>query len=202
MNKIGCTTKSVTEVTKTKSRKEKGDEGEKFVLFALKEMGYVTELHPRTYRPIYLPSKKVIMVSKDNDYHNAFDVKGERSDGMIYVQVKWVNSSAINGGNVSDARKTIDKMYPFYFPYQKIQVWMVWREWTQRQGERRHKEWFFRVWQRDGIAERKERSIHVFVWQWRGVTDIMRNEFESYRERNNFEMSSECNPLEVEDAGN
>lgn len=161
--------------TKEKSNKQKGDEGEKFVESVLQVMEYITEIHPRTFRPVFLPGGKKIMVSQDNDYHKSFDVKAERSDGMIYAQAKWYPSGKINGGHIADARDKIDKNYPYYFPYQRIQIWMVWKEWIKRAGERRHKEWFFRVWERE-LPEYKDDENYFF--KWKEITNEMRVEYE------------------------
>ena len=82
-----------------KTRKKKGDDAEKFVAGILKERGYMVEIHPRTFRIIYIHGKP-IQVSKDNDYYNLFDVKAEASDHMIYAQVKFENEKAnVRKGN-------------------------------------------------------------------------------------------------------
>ena len=190
-------TKNVTTVTKKKkkSAKKKGDEGEMFVSSVLQVIRYITEIHPRTYRPVFLPNGKRIMVSQDNDFHNSFDVKGERVDGMLYAQVKWYKSGIIDGGHIAAARRTINKNYPYFFPYQKIQIWMVWKEWVKRPGERRHKEFFFRVWQRGKPIEYNENGYHFFKWIWKEITDEVKKEYESYHTsvKNTSEVISECN---------
>ncbi len=174
------TSKSVTAVTKTKSNKQKGDEGEKFAYSVMTTIRYITEIHPRTFRPVYLPNGKKIMVSQDNDYHNSFDLKGERYDGMLYSQVKWMSSGETVRSDVKKARDKIDKNYPYYFPYQKIQVWMVWRDWVKNGNERRHKEWFFRVWERGKPIEHNENGYHFFEWPWKEITDEVKKEYESF----------------------
>ena len=176
--------KPVTTVTKKKeqTKKQKGDLGEQFVSSCLDKIGYITEIHPRTYRTVYLKGGKKILVSLDNDYHNSFDVKGEREDGMIYAQVKWFTSGTVNSGHISDARRKINKNYPYFFPYQRLQVWMVWEEWVSTPGQRRHKEWNFRVWQRFGMIEGRIRGIHAFTWDWKEVTSDMKKEWESYQD--------------------
>jgi hypothetical protein len=176
--------KPVTTVTKKKeqTKKQKGDLGEQFVSSCLDKIGYITEIHPRTYRTVYLKGGKKILVSLDNDYHNSFDVKGEREDGMIYAQVKWFKSGTVNSGHISDARRKINKNYPYFFPYQRLQVWMVWKEWVSTPGQRRHKEWNFRVWQRFGMIEGRIRGIHAFTWDWKEVTSDMKKEWESYQD--------------------
>lgn len=166
---------------KEKSTKQKGDDGEKFAESVIQTIHYVTEIHPRTYKPVYLPNGKKIMVSQDNDYHNSFDIKGERYDGMLYSQVKWYPSGTINGGHIADAKDKIDRNYPYYFPYQKIQVWMVWKEWVKNGNERRHKEWFFRVWERGKPIEYNENGHHVFEWVWKEITDDVRKEYDEAR---------------------
>lgn len=197
--------KSVTTVTKKKekSNKQKGDEGEIFVSSVLQVIRYITEIHPRTYRPVFLPNGKRIMVSQDNDFHNSFDIKGERADGMLYAQVKWYKSGIIDGGHIAAARRTINKNYPYFFPYQKIQIWMVWKEWVKRPGERRHKEWNFRVWQRYEPIEHNENGYHFFKWVWKEITDEVREEYESYQNPIKLKSNAleECNYTMDENEG-
>ena len=175
---------------KGKSKKQKGDDGEKFTASVLQIMHYVTEIHPRTYKSLFIKGKRML-VSKDNDYHNSFDVKGERYDGMLYSQVKWMSSGETVRSDVKKARDKIDKNYPYYFPYQKIQVWMVWKEWVKNGNERRHKEWFFRVWER-GVkiyktiepveqSEYYHHKYHSFEWVWKEITDDVRKEYDKAR---------------------
>ena len=189
--------KPVTTVTKKKeqTKKQKGDLGEQFVSSCLDKIGYITEIHPRTYRTVYLKGGKKILVSLDNDYHNSFDVKGEREDGMIYAQVKWFTSGTVNSGHISDARRKINKNYPYFFPYQRLQVWMVWKEWASTPGQRRHKEWNFRVWQRYEPIEQNENGYHFFKWIWKEITDQVKKEYESYHTpiKDTSEVISECN---------
>ena len=130
-----------------------------------------------------------------HSYHNSFDLKGEREDGMLYSQVKWYTSGSISGGHIADAKRTIDRNYPYYFPYQKIQIWMVWKEWVKRPGERRHKEFFFRVWQRGEPIEHNKDGYHFFEWPWKEITDEVRKEYESYHTpiKSTSEVISECN---------
>ena len=129
-------TKSVTTVTKTKekSNKQMGDDGESFVQSILQVMKYITEIHPRTFRPVFIKNGKKIMVSQDNDFHKSFDIKAERYDGMIYSQVKWMSSGETLRSDVKKAKDKIDRNYPYHFPYQHVQVWMVWREWVKNDG--------------------------------------------------------------------
>ena len=180
---------------KEKSAKKKGDDGEKFVFFVLKAMGYISEMHPRTFRPVFLKGGMQVMVSQDNDYHNAFDLKAERYDHMIYAQVKWMSSGETVRNDIKEARENIEKKYPYFFPYQRLQVWMVWREWVKRANERRHKEWRFRVWQRGKPEEINERGIHFFKWDWKEVTEEVRKEYESYQDlpKLKFDKTTECN---------
>ena len=72
---------------------------------------------------------------------------------------------------------------------------MVWKEWVKRPGERRHKEWNFRVWQRFNPVEHNENGYHFFKWIWKEITDEVRKEYESYHTsiKNTSEMVSECN---------
>ena len=182
---------------KPKSTNQKGDEAEKFAKEVLETIEYVTEIHPRTHKVIFVNGKR-ILISKDNDYHNSFDLKGEREDGMIYAQVKLYQSGKITGGRIADARDKIDKNYPYYFPYQRIQVWMVWREWVKRPGERRHKEFFFRVWQRgELLTYKKDEHHYLFKWDWKEITDNMRDEYSSFQNfiENESEPSHECNTI-------
>ena len=188
---------TVTTVTKTKekSNKQKGEEGEEFAHSVMTTIRYITEIHPRTFRPVCLPNGKKIMVAQDNDYHNSFDLKGERYDGMLYSQVKWMSSGETVRSDVKKARDKIDQNYPYYFSYQKIQVWMVWRDWVKNGNERRHKEWFFRVWQRGEPIEYNENGYHFFKWIWKEITDEVKKEYESYHTpiKNASEVISECN---------
>jgi hypothetical protein len=180
---------------KEQTKKQKGDLGEQFVSSTLEKIGYITETHPRTHRVIYLKGGKQVMISQDNDYHNSFDVKAEGQECMIYAQVKWFKSGTVNSGHISDARRKINKNYPYFFPYQRLQVWMVWKEWASTPGQRRHKEWNFRVWQRGEPIEYNENGYHFFKWIWKEITDEVRKEYESYHTsiKNTSEMVSECN---------
>ncbi len=180
---------------KEQTKKQKGDLGEQFVSSTLEKIGYITETHPRTHRVIYLKGGKQVMISQDNDYHNSFDVKGEREDGMIYAQVKWFKSGTVNSGHISDARRKIDKNYPYFFPYQRLQVWMVWKEWASTPGQRRHKEWKFRVWQRFGMIEGRIRGIHTFIWDWKEITEDVRKEYNLCQDLPKLKSNepSECN---------
>ena len=128
------------------NKKALGDSGEQFVSDFLSHHKYNCEIHPRTYKILHLPNGKTIVVSSDNDYYNSFDVKAEGPYHMIYAQVKYMPSATISSGHISQAMKNIDRNYPYDFPYQKIQVWMVWKQWVKE--PRRHKEFKFRVWER------------------------------------------------------
>lgn len=121
-----------------------GDMGEKAVAEALAKLGYVVEIHPRTFKLIHLGPKKVIQVSQDNDYHTCFDVKAEGPSSMLYVQVKLNSEKKSN--HIAEARHKIDKAYPYSFFYQRIQVWEAERIWVSQ--PHRHKEFRFRVWER------------------------------------------------------
>lgn len=127
--------------------KERGNEGEKFVFNYLVQLGYVVEIHPRTSRPVFLHGK-TIYVSSDNDYHNNFDVKAERADGMIYAQVKVEAKKS----NISTAQKNIDHDYPYQFPYQRIQTWQLWKEWEKNEKGYRHKVFKVRIQERHGFS--------------------------------------------------
>ena len=84
----------------TVTNKKKGDEAEKFVATTMREKYPLVEIHPRTYKPIYVHGKR-IMISNDNDYHNLFDDKAEGTQGMIYAQVKVEDEKA----HISKAQK-------------------------------------------------------------------------------------------------
>ena len=129
------------------TNKQKGDEAEQFVAEKMREKYPLVEVHPRTFRLLYINGRQ-IQVSKDNDYHNLFDTKAEGHDGMIYAQVKVEDEKA----NVSNAQKDIDRDYPYEFPYQKIQTWQVWKEWVKK--PRRHKEFRFRIQERQGFTDK------------------------------------------------
>ena len=137
-----------------------GDEAEEFVARSLIEAGYVTEIHPRTFRIIHLKDGKTIQISQDNDYHGSFDVKAERADHMLYVQVKFLGDNT----KTRDEKRKIDKLYPFLFDYQKIQIWYVRKEWVSE--PRRHKEFRYKILERRDIAEEKKGSFHTFTWNW------------------------------------
>ena len=138
------------------NKKAIGDAAEKFVADYLSNLGYKCEIHPRTHKVVHLPHNKTIVVSQDNDYHNSFDVKAEGPDCMIYAQVKFMPDGTVSSGHISHAKRNIDKNYPYNFTYQKIQVWMVWKEWVKK--PHRHKEFRYRVWERHMVAD-------SFVWE-------------------------------------
>ena len=128
------------------NKKSIGDTAEHFVADYLTSLGYKCEIHPRTYKVLHLKGGKTIVVSSDNDYHNAFDVKAEGQSYMIYAQVKFMPDGTVSSGHISDAKDKIDRNYPHDFSYQRIQVWQVWKEWVK--SPHRHKEFKFRVWER------------------------------------------------------
>jgi len=148
-------------MTTKKSSRKIGDESEVFVADILKNIGYIVEIHPRTFRSIFIKGKQVY-ISKDNDYHNNFDIKAERIDFMIYAQVKFENAK----NNTSKAQTSIDKEYPYEFPYQRIQTWRVWKEWVKKEGERRHKEFRFIIEERRGFEtiEKGKKIIRKGIW--------------------------------------
>ena len=131
--------------------KQKGNEGEKFVAGFLVNLGFLVEIHPRSSRPVFVAGKR-IYVSSDNDYHNLFDVKAERSDCMIYAQVKF--DSQGDKHNISTAQKDIDRDYPHQFSYQRIQTWQLWKEWIKPDRGRRYKEFRFRIEERRRFTDR------------------------------------------------
>lgn len=132
--------------------RKKGDEGEKYVADLLRKHGFVVEVHPRTFRRLYLHGKPM-QISKDNDYHNLFDVKAEGAEYMIYAQVKVEKTKS----NTSSAQRLIDLIYPYEFPYQRIQTWMLRKEWT---GPPRHKEFRHTIQERHGFTDK--------TWQYEG----------------------------------
>ena len=128
------------------NKKAIGDAAEQFVADYLTSLGYKCEIHPRTYKVLHLKGGKSIVVSSDNDYHNAFDVKAEGESCMIYAQVKLMPDKTVSSGHIPDAKVKINKNYPYDFAYQRIQVWQIWKEWVKT--PHRHKEFRFRVWER------------------------------------------------------
>ena len=132
-----------------KNSKKIGDEGEKFVAEYLRNKGFLTEIHPRTFRLLHLPGGKVIQISKDNDFYNLFDIKAECDGYMLYIQVKVEKSKA----NTSSAQKNIDVYFPYEFPYQRIQTWMLWKEWINTdENKRKHKEYKYIIQERRGFS--------------------------------------------------
>ena len=134
------------------NRKQKGDKAEHFVAEYLANLAFVVEIHPRTFRPVRIKGGRTVMVSKDNDYHNAFDIKAEGIGGMIYAQVKYMPDGTASSGHIAGARRTIDCEYPYDFSYIRPQVWLVWETWVKPAKGRRHKEIRFRVQERYGFS--------------------------------------------------
>ena len=149
------------------NKKAIGDTAEHFVADYLSRFGYKCEIHPRTHKVLHLKGGKTIVVSQDNDYHNAFDVKAEGPDCMIYAQVKFMPDGTVSSGHISHAKRNIDKNYPYNFTYQKIQVWMVWKEWVKE--PHRHREFKVRVWERRGYDEKVVSGIHKIVGRWEEI---------------------------------
>lgn len=139
--------------------KQKGNAGEKFVAEKLKELGFLTETHPRTFRIIHVNGRQ-IQVSQDNDYYNLFDVKAEKQEYMIYAQVK-VEKEKIH---TSTAQKDIDRLFPYEFAYQSIQTWQLWKEWVPK--PRRHTEFFFRIQERRGFTDRFWGKTEIRKGNW------------------------------------
>ena len=119
------------------STRKIGDDAEKYVASLLENEGYIVEIHPRTFRRI-----GQAYISKDNDYHNVFDIKAEGHIDMIYVQVKYKEDRKHN----SDAMKKIDALYPYVFPYQRVMYVRVWKVWSNE--GRRHKEYRMEIYER------------------------------------------------------
>ena len=133
------------------SNRKAGDEAEKFVAFdVLLPLKFLVEIHPRTFRLIHFARNKTIQISQDNDYYNLFDIKAERHDFMIYVQVKYEERK----NHASEAQKSIDVAYPYEFPYQRLQTWQVWKEWVKPEKGRRHKEYRYRIQERRGFTKK------------------------------------------------
>ena len=147
-------------MSKSNSRKT-GDDAEKFVAEVMKASGFVAEIHPRTFRIIYIHGKP-IQVSKDNDYHNLFDVKAEGPEYMIYIQVKVEEEKS----NVSTAQKDIDTYYPYEFPYQRIQTWQIWKEWVKPEKGRRRKEYRYRIQERKGFSDSCWKGTEIGKGNW------------------------------------
>ena len=143
----------------TVTTKQKGDEAEKFVATTMREKYPLVEIHPRTYKPIYVHGKR-ILVSKDNDYHNLFDDKGEGPQGMLYAQVKVGDKKH----HISTAQKKIDKDFPYEFSYMKIQTWQVWKEWVKE--PHRHKEFRFRIQERQGFTDKFWNKSKIRKGNW------------------------------------
>ena len=141
------------------SNKEKGDEAEQFVATTMREKYPLVEVHPRTYRPIYINGKR-ILVSKDNDYHTLFDNKAEGPQGMLYAQVKLEDEKT----NISTAQKKIDEYFPYEFTYMKIQTWQVWKEWVKE--PHRHKEFRFRIQERQGFTNKYWNKSTIRKGNW------------------------------------
>ncbi len=102
-----------------KSKREKGDEGEKFVADYLRNIGFVVQIHPRTFRIIYIKGKP-IQISADNDYHSCFDLLAEGLEKMIYIQVKATQDRKITR-DIARAKANIEKNYIYTFPYVRVQ---------------------------------------------------------------------------------
>jgi hypothetical protein len=144
-----------------KTKKKKGDEAEKFVAELMRKHGFITEIHPRTFRLIFINGKR-IQISQDNDYHNLFDEKAEGESFMIYAQVKY----ELIRHNIITAQREIDTHYPHEFPYQKIQTWQVWDEWVKPEKGRRHKEFRFEIQERRGFKNDTWRNTDVRKGNW------------------------------------
>ena len=144
-----------------KTKKKKGDEAEKFVAELMRKHGFITEIHPRTFRLIFINGKR-IQISQDNDYHNLFDEKAEGESFMIYAQVKY----ELIRHNIITAQREIDTYYPYEFPYQKIQTWQVWDEWVKPEKGRRHKEFEYRIQERRGFKKEFWRNTNVRKGNW------------------------------------
>ena len=170
--------------------REKGNEGEKFVADYLARIGLIVEIHPRTFRKIIINGREM-WISKDNDFHNCFDIKAEGLSKMIYAQVKYEEEKS----NASSAQKHIDKLYPYTFPYIRVQVWQVWKEWARK--PRRHKEFMFRVWERTGYETKVIRGIHKIVGAWEEITP---QSFLSDGHTSTEEVSGDNYPTDAKDA--
>ena len=72
------------------NRKQKGDKAERFVAEYLANLAFVVEIHPRTFRPVRIKGGRTVMVSKDNDYHNAFSIL----DGRKFIDLSDIKEEA------------------------------------------------------------------------------------------------------------
>jgi hypothetical protein len=143
-----------------KTSKDKGTEAEKYASNWMASKGYLVEIHPRTST-----FTGHIWISRDNDFFNLFDLNCERDTDGAYVQVKYSSrGSSVDNGAVSEAMQKIDSNYPIMNPNRHILIFLVWKEWVQMPGQRRHKEFFHRAWQREVSTDGKPIWIERSVW--------------------------------------
>ena len=185
--------------------KQTGNEGEKYVANYLSSLGYITEIHPRTSRPVLnkngdpvYVNGRPLRISSDNDYHNVFDVKAERIDGMLYVQSKVDKTDKKT--NMSTAQKDIDHDYPYEFPYQRLQTWQLWKEWVKPEKGRKHKEFKFRIQERQGFTNKKwKKDGETFPkgnWVEIDPSDLI---YSPVQENNKFLEVTELSEFEMEE---
>ena len=156
--------KNITKKKKT-NKKKTGDMAEKFVSEILIEYLFLTEIHPRTFRLIHIKGR-TIQVAQDNDYHNLYDIKAEGPLFMIYAQVKFEEVKR----NITTAQKNIDKLYPYEFPYQKIQTWQVWDEWVKPQKGRMYKIKKYEIQERHGFTSKFWRNTDIRRGRWEVIS--------------------------------
>ena len=128
------------------STNERGSAAEKYAKAWLEARGYLCDIHPRTST---FTGK--FYISRENDFFNAADIIGYGKEDAVLVQVTDTGGETltISDGNVAKRRDKLDKNFPLNPPYLHILVILTQKQWVHREGERRHKEYFHRAWQRE-----------------------------------------------------
>jgi hypothetical protein len=141
-----------------KSTKEKGSDAEKYAKKYMEDRRYVCDIHPRTsfYNGRFYQSR-------ENDFFSAADVLCFGINDAALVQVTDTSGNPedekiiIDGGHVAYRKDKFDKNFPLTAPYLRILIFLTQKRWVKRPGERRHKEYFHRAWERN-------LTDHGFVW--------------------------------------
>ena len=166
------------------STKERGDQSEKYAAEFMRSRGYAVEIHPRTST---FTGK--FYISRDNDFFNAADLLcfGRNDAALVQVTDTSGNPDAekisIDGGNVAHRKDKFDKNFPLTARYLHILIFLTQKRWIQRNGERRHKEYFHRAWER-------ELTDYGFVWVEREEWSNIPNSKQSSRSLDVFTMPS------------